>query len=381
MENLTAQTSYNISAMIISSRNVVYNLGTRTYTTLKVDFQPEDITDIKLVNFELIYKSDRIGVLFKWEPARDETCKYEIIIHDPKSYLYEDEAETLHVKRKNYPDIYHHYMEIGFESEISMAVRGINEFKIDNKYIEQKESEVSWAEFKIPTCMEFYHNRSICDKPEGIVNLYSNSTNVGYYLYNIRVFWKKPLYNPDFYTLEIIDMFSNRPDFTNTENLIHTYQINETETSFEVRNLKLSGISYLVKLKAHLNNVTIEDYNTFDVTPNIFKKKQNWTIPMVILIIASIITIIMVSILIYNQYQFKEKLNENMDLDLIKSITNRSVLEAIDELTKDELMEIDRDNITILEALGEGAFGYVKKGIVIKNDVKLEVAVKMLKSK
>lgn len=71
-----------------------------------------------------------------------------------------------------------------------------------------------------------------------------------------------------------------------------------------------------------------------------------------------------------------------MDLDLIKSITNRSILETIEELTKDEEMEIDRDNIKILQNvkdLGEGEFGYVKKGIVVKDGMKLEVAVKMLK--
>lgn len=69
-----------------------------------------------------------------------------------------------------------------------------------------------------------------------------------------------------------------------------------------------------------------------------------------------------------------------MDLDLIKSITNRSILETIEELTKDATMEIDRDNIKILEDIGEGAFGYVKRGIIISDDSKMEVAVKMLKS-
>lgn len=70
-----------------------------------------------------------------------------------------------------------------------------------------------------------------------------------------------------------------------------------------------------------------------------------------------------------------------MDLDLIKSITNRSMLEAIADLTRDSTMEIERENIALLEALGEGAFGLVRKAIFVREGKKHQVAVKMLKSK
>lgn len=75
-----------------------------------------------------------------------------------------------------------------------------------------------------------------------------------------------------------------------------------------------------------------------------------------------------------------QKQLENMDLDLIKTITNRSMLEAIADLTRDEEMEVERENITVLETLGEGCFGLVKKAIIIKEGTKHQVAVKMLKS-
>lgn len=70
-----------------------------------------------------------------------------------------------------------------------------------------------------------------------------------------------------------------------------------------------------------------------------------------------------------------------MDLDLIKSISNRSLLEAIESLTRDALMEVERENINLMEDLGEGAFGLVRKGILMKNGKKQLIAVKMLKSK
>lgn len=57
------------------------------------------------------------------------------------------------------------------------------------------------------------------------------------------------------------------------------------------------------------------------------------------------------------------------------------MLEAIADLTRDETMEVERENIAMLEALGEGAFGLVKKAIFMKDGEKHHVAVKMLKSK
>lgn len=75
-----------------------------------------------------------------------------------------------------------------------------------------------------------------------------------------------------------------------------------------------------------------------------------------------------------------QKQLESMDLDLIKTITNRSMLEAIADLTRDDTMEVERENITMLETLGEGAFGLVKKAIIIKDGEKHQVAIKMVKS-
>lgn len=82
---------------------------------------------------------------------------------------------------------------------------------------------------------------------------------------------------------------------------------------------------------------------------------------------------------IVNKFALKQL--DSMDLDLIQTITNRSMLEAIADLTRDETMEIDKESISVLEVLGEGAFGLVKKAILVRDGMKRHVAVKMLKSK
>ena len=75
-----------------------------------------------------------------------------------------------------------------------------------------------------------------------------------------------------------------------------------------------------------------------------------------------------------------QKRIEDMDIEAVKSMSSGTVLELISELTKDEFMEVDKENITVLEQLGEGAFGLVKKGLIIRNGEKEHVAVKMIKS-
>lgn len=71
-----------------------------------------------------------------------------------------------------------------------------------------------------------------------------------------------------------------------------------------------------------------------------------------------------------------------MSPDLINSITNRTMKEAIDDQTRDTAMEIERSNIELSGVtLGEGAFGLVKHAVLIRDGRKCEVAVKMLKSK
>ena len=68
------------------------------------------------------------------------------------------------------------------------------------------------------------------------------------------------------------------------------------------------------------------------------------------------------------------------ELDLIKSITNRTTLDAIASLTNDTTMEFERHHISILNLLGEGAFGLVKLALIRNHQHdEQEVAVKMLK--
>lgn len=85
--------------------------------------------------------------------------------------------------------------------------------------------------------------------------------------------------------------------------------------------------------------------------------------------------------MIHVEKSFPQKL-DNFDLDLVKSISNRTMLETIADLTRDSTMEVERENIALLEILGEGNFGLVKKAVLAQEmGRKKLIAVKMLKCK
>lgn len=120
-----------------------------------------------------------------------------------------------------------------------------------------------------------------------------------------------------------------------------------------------------------------------DVPPPLHEQSSHFYHYSVVLVVA-LVVLVMFHIwkvrMIHVEQGFPQKL-ENLDLDLVKSISNRTMLETVADLTRDDVMEIERENIALLEILGEGNFGLVKKAVLVQAGMKKLVAVKMLKCK
>lgn len=71
LSDLKPSESYNISAVIVSSDYGYYELGTKIFTTLKSDYQPENVTDIWVEDKEPIENDvEFLNVVIGWKPAR-----------------------------------------------------------------------------------------------------------------------------------------------------------------------------------------------------------------------------------------------------------------------------------------------------------------------
>lgn len=160
------------------------------------------------------------------------------------------------------------------------------------------------------------------------------------------------------------------------------------KTSAYMEAITILGSECWINLTAHLNGQDVSSFETFNVADAKLASKGISLVNIFLCIFLVLIAIFLFILFRFRQIRFNEFLRnitqkqlDGMDLDLIKTITNRSMLEAIADLTRDETMEMERENIALLEALGEGAFGLVNKAILAKDGVKHQVAVKMLKSK
>lgn len=134
--------------------------------------------------------------------------------------------------------------------------------------------------------------------------------------------------------------------------------------------------------------------NGFEKTVTIYEYIEkatgsNHSVNIVLATVLAIIVIVLVFLVSMRKQEIVQCLFQKQrddlqvkELDLIKSITNRTTLDAIVSLTNDTTMEFERHHISILYLLGEGAFGLVKFAL-LRNQQHEEkhVAVKMLKGK
>lgn len=121
----------------------------------------------------------------------DQTCLYEVILHG-----YGDNGDML-LKEKSNPNLYYQeYQKLKYNSEYSVAVRGIN---TENTRLE---SETIWKQFKIPSCMELYKDERVCG-PDPIENLTALFTYRSDEKFDVKVTWSRMKYEPEYFTLEL----------------------------------------------------------------------------------------------------------------------------------------------------------------------------------
>ncbi|KAL7019949.1 hypothetical protein ACKWTF_011315 [Chironomus riparius] len=346
--------SYNITVYVVSSNAVVQVLGTKMFTTLMEDFRPENITEIEFKDHSDIFMYDleeSFNLTIGWEPARDHTCDYEVIIYgdhmEPKKILLDSQYEYT-------------FANLQAHQKFNVGVRGVNVYK-SIRSIEQ------WREFSLKIYIDFQVK---------IKHLEDD-------LYDVNVKWDEIEPRPKSFEIEVWDQ-----DAEINENIttgFYSVKYTGISNSFDFEKLELFGPNIKVIIAGF-----DEDENEIfiDSLAETLRKKNPSKI-MHNLFYASIGFMIILIIVLYKIWKGRidsfismlaQKRIEDMDIEAVKSMSSGTVLELISELTKDEFMEVEKDNIAVLEQLGEGAFGLVKKGLVIRNGEKEHVAVKMIKN-
>lgn len=175
--------SYNIEVFIISSDANVQRLGNKKFTTLMEDYQPEN-TQVNLLDAQEYYDENEndmfLNLTVGWNPGRDHTCTYDIIIYG--DYL---ELETKPVPVDH---LYtYKFTKLRSNSEYSIAIRGVNS---NNESIHSQEV---WQRYS-------YTNE---------IQAAAKVQHLSDDLYAINVTWNEPRYLPDYYQIQIRDRNAN----------------------------------------------------------------------------------------------------------------------------------------------------------------------------
>lgn len=305
-----------------------------------------------------------LNMEIEWLPAIDRTCSYDVVYF----------GTHFDIDQKNVPlDSLYSFVipeRLKYDEEYSVAVRGKNTHK------EHLQSKIEWVAFNSISC-----NSSTCMKIPVKLKIEKFSvdyTNVGNRTFNVNATWVTNL-QP-----ERTFIYLHDADHNSYNNSTEVYVLNGTQTSFLFENIVIIGSSFSVNLTVYLDKDF--DLNTTLVYLPFYEGNKLDEILFYTLVVFMVILLIALFKVWKGRIDsfislMAQKRLENMDLETVKTMSMGTVLDSIAELTKDELMEVERENITILELLGEGAFGLVNKALMIRNGEKEYVAVKMLKSK
>lgn len=365
--NESTTLSYNVSAYIVSSNATVQTLGMRKFTTLKDDYETEKITQINA--HEWMDKIDEktgeayLNLAIEWLPARDRTCSYDVVYFGKEFDIDERDVPLESLYYFIIPQ------RLKYDEDYSIAVRGKN---TQNLHIQ---GDVVWVRFhskscEMPACMGNFTKMKIH-------NISLNLTHLGDKFFNVTASWETNLI-PESIVISIRDADQNNHNITKDPVIIRSSQNTHT---FE--KVLILGTSVSVNLTAFIGDDSDTEIGYMQIPIYVEDKIDD------ILFYSLVAIMCLLLIALFKVWKGRidsfisilaQKRLENMDLEAVKTMSTGTVLDSIAELTKDDSMEVERENITILELLGEGAFGLVKKALMIRNGEKEYVAVKMLKS-
>ncbi|XP_065077728.1 tyrosine-protein kinase receptor torso-like [Ochlerotatus camptorhynchus] len=390
MKDLTPNQQYNITATVLTShREFVYVENKPQFKTLSEDYTPGNITKIDVIGFHINHHNhELLDAVVSWQPAPDRTCHYELLYH--ASHLPDYLSMVVDVQKELYN---YTITALELNSEYYLGIRAKN---MKNS---SKESELKWHTFHTPSCIDRHDGSKIC-APESVFNVHVNSVYLSGDNYKLNISWDKPRFLPDYYIIRIYDLYSateEDPAKSITRN------VSREATSILIESITIHGARYEVDIITYANNRTAHTSKIND-SPIWRSPTDHWNGGrLAVIILTPVLTIGLMKIFIslickrrakvkryeqrceyFKELEQKAPVDPGTGFDIkvkgIQEILHPTTFPSELIAPIDDEMEISIDQIRLLDMLGEGAFGRVRKGILLHPvGTYTEVAVKMLK--
>lgn len=387
IKHLKSHSSYNISADLLNEH---FQYTARNYfmefETLKENYVPGNVTNIYTEDFSLSADGKGVDVAILWDPSEDRTCSYNLLFHSRDT---DSESEVFLVREFNSPEeLYRHELkQLAFATEYAIGVEALNTKNASLK------SEIWWHVITTPSCLDLMKENATTCAPYHPENITVTVDTMADNRYNFNISWEKPANFPDYYTIDIIDYESGLRQIFNISN--------GTINSVQFTDVEINGLDFELFLTAHSSAGESSTIHRGKIDPAIIYQPLNVeysTLQIVAFVAGPILAALVVVLakLKLNQHAksvraqhrdnyFQElEINSPNDPKIYDShFRTKEQLDQICALQTDfnfaeDVMEVDPVLIQTLEIIGEGAFGCVRRAILLPN--KHIVAVKMLKS-
>uniref|UniRef100_A0A1Q3EWZ1 receptor protein-tyrosine kinase n=2 Tax=Culex tarsalis TaxID=7177 RepID=A0A1Q3EWZ1_CULTA len=396
IENLSPNKRYNITATVLSSnREYIYVKKQQQFRTLPRDYTPGMITNIDVLNYQTSRDNDSLlDAVIAWKPAVDMTCHYEILHYVSDAPDYQLKPIDVQQPQELYRYTIH---SLKLSSEYVIAVRA------KNTKNPARESELQWHTFHTPSCIDWHNSSAIC-APENVANVRAEAVHLAGDNYQFNISWDKPRFVPDYYVVKLYDLNLANLDDLEAEANSDTRNVSGDSTNLLIESFPMGGLQYEVTIIAYANNR--ESKPTILMKPLYVRRvsTDHWNggrLAVIILTPILMIGLMKISISLvcrrraklkrYEQRcEYFKELEQKAPVDPSSDfeIKVKSIQEILQPITFpsdliapiDDDMEISMDQVELLDVLGEGAFGLVRKGILIKPvGTYQQIAVKMLK--
>lgn len=389
IKNLQSQTPYFISADLLSEH---FQYTAKHYfmefQTLEENYVPGNVTNIYTEDFSISADGNGVDVVILWDPSVERTCSYNLLFHT-RDFNYE--SEVFSVREFNKPEeLYRHELkELAFGTEYAIGVQALN---TKNASLS---SDIWWHVITTPTCLELSKasgNATLC-APHQPENVTVALTSVADNRYTFNVSWEMPEHLPNYYTIDIIDYESGLRQIFNISN--------GTTNSVQFTDIEINGFDYELFVTAHSSGGESSSIYRGKIDPTIVYRTPNTdysTLQIVAFITGPIFAAVVMllvklklnqrakSIRDQNRDRLFQELEAKSPNDPTIYDTQYRTKEQLDQICAlqldfnfdDDVMELDPTSVQTLEIIGEGAFGCVRRAILLPS--KDIVAVKMLKS-
>ncbi|XP_062549794.1 tyrosine-protein kinase receptor torso-like [Armigeres subalbatus] len=371
--------AYHVQSLVfVSNSEYLFTNPLTLFRTMPLNYIPGAINNIKVIGFEpSVQDQTFLEATVDWKPTSDLVCQYEILHYSLHSTNFHPSPVQVH----QFGGPHRTTLELlEYDTDYEVAIRAKNP---------PYESSLRWLPFRTPSCVEVHNHSQLC-APGSISNLTVNYEPLINKQYKLNISWDEPDITPDSYEVHVYDL---NPDMS--EDLVNSISLNVTGniTSVLVDSFHIEGTQFEVYVVAHANNRTTSR-NILSPIRHPQTPRAHWIDALIVIIVICVVIVgkFLIPFLWKRFGRIKEydKPRGWKGLELSSDIEIR--LETLENGVESQVlageliapindgMEVGLEQIQLMDVLGEGAFGLVRKGLLTTaSGEQRDVAVKMLK--